>query len=357
MLKQVSVAVVVLAAAGATAVVLTRDARAQKTPGAERIAVETVEITKGDLSTSSSLTGTLGYGAARVVKGAAAGVVTWLPKTGKVVKRGGVLYRVNDAPVPLFLGSPPLYRPLAAKDTVGRDVAMVNRNLKALGYATGVQPRTAGPLGKEVRKGEDVLTDSLLKAIKRWQRDTGLPEDGKLEVGDVAVLPAAVRVESVSAVPGDAAAGELMTVTPTKKVVTVPASPGAAGSLGEDDKVGLRMPDGTESTGRISAIATVAQPGDDPGAQQQVAVTVTMDDPEAAGRLDGGSIEVRVPGESRKGVLTVPVNALLALQEGGYALQLPDGRLVQAETGLFAQGMVEVSGAGLRAGLRVVTTS
>ncbi|WP_306214061.1 efflux RND transporter periplasmic adaptor subunit [Actinoplanes sp. RD1] len=355
MLKQVSVAVVVLAAAGTAAVVLTRDAGARKTPTAEKIAVETVEITKGDLSTSSTLGGTLGYGAPRVVKGAAAGVVTWLPKTGKVVKRGGVLYRVNDAPVPLFLGSPPLYRTLAAKDTTGRDVAMVNRNLKALGYATGVQPLTVGK--KDVRKGEDVLTAALLAAIKRWQRDTGMPEDGKLEVGDVAVLPAAVRVESVSAVPGDAAAAELMTVTPTRKVVTVQASPDEAGSLDEDDKVGLRMPDGTESTGRIGAIATVAQPGEDPGGQQQVAITVTLDDPDAAGRLDGGSIEVRVPGESRKGVLTVPVNALLALQEGGYALQLPDGSLVQAETGLFAKGMVEVSGAGLRAGLRVVTTS
>jgi hypothetical protein len=56
-------------------------------------------------------------------------------------------------------------------------------------------------------------------------------------------------------------------------------------------------------------------------------------------------------------VLAVPVNALLALREGGYALQLPDDTLLPVETGLFAMGLVEVTGEGLREGLAVVTTS
>ena len=61
--------------------------------------------------------------------------------------------------------------------------------------------------------------------------------------------------------------------------------------------------------------------------------------------------------EVRKGVLAVPVNALLALAEGGYAVEVErDGprQLFGVRTGLFAEGQVEVTGGGLRAGDLVV---
>ena len=41
--------------------------------------------------------------------------------------------------------------------------------------------------------------------------------------------------------------------------------------------------------------------------------------------------------------LSVPVEALLALAEGGYALERPDGSLVGVETGAFADGYVAVT--------------
>jgi hypothetical protein len=47
---------------------------------------------------------------------------------------------------------------------------------------------------------------------------------------------------------------------------------------------------------------------------------------------------------------------LLALAEGGYGLQIVESggtRVVAVKTGLFADGRVEVSGAGLAAGLTV----
>ncbi|MGI9121181.1 MAG: hypothetical protein ACR2G7_13870 [Acidimicrobiales bacterium] len=52
-----------------------------------------------------------------------------------------------------------------------------------------------------------------------------------------------------------------------------------------------------------------------------------------------------------------PRQALVALAEGGYGLEVADGaarRYVRVETGLFAEGMVEVSGDGLAEGMRVV---
>jgi hypothetical protein len=57
-------------------------------------------------------------------------------------------------------------------------------------------------------------------------------------------------------------------------------------------------------------------------------------------------------------VLAVPVDAVLALAEGGYALEVVDeaGRthLVGVELGVFADGMVEVRG-DIAAGDQVVT--
>jgi multidrug efflux pump subunit AcrA (membrane-fusion protein) len=68
---------------------------------------------------------------------------------------------------------------------------------------------------------------------------------------------------------------------------------------------------------------------------------------------------VELVANARRGVLAVPVTALLALAGGGYGVEViePAGthRLVPVRTGLFATTMVEVSGAGLAEGTRVVT--
>jgi hypothetical protein len=59
-------------------------------------------------------------------------------------------------------------------------------------------------------------------------------------------------------------------------------------------------------------------------------------------------------------VLAVPVNALLALASGGYAVEAVGAggvhTLVAAQVGLFddAAGLVQVQGPSLHAGLRVV---
>jgi multidrug efflux pump subunit AcrA (membrane-fusion protein) len=72
--------------------------------------------------------------------------------------------------------------------------------------------------------------------------------------------------------------------------------------------------------------------------------------------LDGAPVTVGFTGETRKNVLAVPVNALLADAKGGYSVEVVDSagrRLVPVELGVFADGQVEVSGNGLKAGMRV----
>ena len=63
---------------------------------------------------------------------------------------------------------------------------------------------------------------------------------------------------------------------------------------------------------------------------------------------------------SVENALVVPVNTLLALAGGGYAVEVVNTagvhRLVPITLGLFddAEGLVQVSGSGVRAGQRVV---
>ena len=60
-------------------------------------------------------------------------------------------------------------------------------------------------------------------------------------------------------------------------------------------------------------------------------------------------------------VLAVPVSALVALLEGGYAVEVVDDdgsrRYVAVETDLFDDGWVEVRGDGLSEGQSVVVAS
>jgi hypothetical protein len=85
-------------------------------------------------------------------------------------------------------------------------------------------------------------------------------------------------------------------------------------------------------------------------------MTVRLTQPAAAGHLDQAPVSVNIVSAQARDVLAVPVSALVALAGGGYAVDVVQGgaaHLVAVRTGLFAQTLVQVSGAGLTAGLRV----
>ncbi|WP_326549817.1 peptidoglycan-binding protein [Micromonospora sp. NBC_01813] len=377
-------------------------------PETEPVWVATTEVVRMDISDARELDGTLGYGTARPVRGTD-GVLTWLPEQGSVVERGEPLYRVDDQPVLLFYGGTPLFRTLDTPNLVGRDVRVVADNLDALGYRIGWQPpvgtavtvptapdadhdhdqdqdqdqdadqdnppdsaqspaptqnadsgRQPTPAGGvvTVRTGDAVLTSELISAIRRWQRDRDAPDTGTLRPGEVAVLPGKVRVDAINTLPGDNAATDIMSVTPTEKIITVRVAVGEASGMVPDAPLTITLPDGATAPGRIAAIGTVvADPEGQPGQEPQLSVSVVPDDPAGVAALESAPVRVQFRTEVREQVLAVPVGALLALAEGGYAVQLTDGTLIAVETGLFTRGMVEVTGAGLDEGMTVVTTS
>ncbi|GIJ45252.1 hypothetical protein Val02_21380 [Virgisporangium aliadipatigenens] len=360
-------AVVVVVAAGA-AMYPHRDPGGRAN-GGPASTVPTAVVTRGDLSTGRSMSGTWGVGVPRTVVNGRAGVVTWLPPAGATIDRGQVLYRLDGAAVPLFFGSPTLTRTLSDPGTVGRDVALVVDNLRALGYPVGPQPgpgavvdgadaltqvSTDGETRRvrvAVREGDGVLTAAVIDALRQWQRDNGLDADGRLEVGDIAVAPGAVRVDVPLARAGDAASGALMTVVSAARVVTVRAPAIDVDAVRDGGGAIVRLPGGTELPGRVAAVEPLGQHGD---GRRTATVTVVADRPDAAQLPDGVEVTVDIAGRSRLGVLTVPVNAVIDLPDGSHAVQPPDAAPVAVTVGLVSRGVVEISGAGVREGMRVV---
>jgi peptidoglycan hydrolase-like protein with peptidoglycan-binding domain len=307
---------------------------------------DTVAVRKTDLAERQTVTGELGYGTAQKLNGRRQGTITALPAVGMVLDRGSVVYQVDAKPVVLFLGSLPLYRAVGTGMTDGPDVKLVEENLRDLGYSGFGTPN-------------EKFTAATEAAIKKWQKKLGVDQTGVIELGDVVVTPAPVRVSTVSATLGADAAGAVLEFTDTTRWVTV--------ELDEDQKdlavVGAKVTltiGGKEVPGTVTSV--VAEPpsdSQDPNADQsqKYSATVSIDDVAAIGAVDSGSVDVVVTSGEHTGVLAVPVGALLALAEGGYAVESASGTLVAVTTGLFADGLVEVSGDGLTEGMKVVTTS
>jgi hypothetical protein len=156
-------------------------------------------------------------------------------------------------------------------------------------------------------------------------------------------------------------------VSSTERQVTIALDAAQQASIKVGDKATIVLPNNDTTPGVVSSVGSVATtPSDNGSGQNQtptVDVQITPTHPAATGRLDQAPVQVSVVTASVENVLVVPVNALLALAGGGYAVETVDRagvhRLVAVSTGLFddSQGLVEVTDTSLAAGQRVVVPS
>ncbi|WP_327710273.1 peptidoglycan-binding protein [Streptomyces sp. NBC_00464] len=356
----------------------------------------TVRVEQGTLTEQREIDGTLGHGAEVPFRIRAEGTVTWLPEAGAKVGRGGTVLRVDDRPVALLYGSLPMYRELALRQpdlpATGSDDSTSGGTEKGEPRASPEpqpssapqSPSTPRPLyGMDVRQFEtnlsalgytgftvdDEYTGLTAEAVERWQRDLGLPQTGRVAVGDVLYAPGPVRIANTGIRIGADATGDPVTYTSTSRMVTMEAPAADLEWAERGTAVTVELPDGRTVKGEVAQVGRDATAPDAPGSGQDegpdaggpaaggavVSVVVAFDDQKAVGRLESGPVTVRYVLRRHKDVLTVPVAALVALAEGGYALEPADGTgaFVPVGTGLFADGLVEVSGSGIRAGTKV----
>lgn len=301
---------------------------------------ETATVTRQTLVQRTTVKGTLGHGEA-VVRGHqgaggadGGGTVTWLPGVGDVVDRGGVLFKVDERPTVLLLGALPVYRELGT-GAEGEDVRQLEENLVALGY-TGFTVDTK-------------FTESTAQAVKKWQKDRGVEKTGTVGPSDVLVASGPVRVDALKVRVGDAAAAEILTTTGVDRAISVDLDISDRDRAVEGGTVTVELPGGATTEAVVSAVGSPEVVEDEsgmPGASDKTTIPVTVTLPDGTD-ADSGSVKVTFVAAERPDVLTVPVAALLALAEGGYGVEVvEDGtsRIVAVETGMFADGSVEITG-------------
>ena len=374
---------VVLAGAIATGGVVAASSGKRAASATQQLPVKTVKVEKRELSAMVSLDGTLTYragpdGTPYLVVNQAHGTYTGLPHAGQVISQGQVLYRVDDTPVVLLYGSTPAYRSLSAGAT-GADVAELNADLVALGYATPAQLNPAS----------SYFGSATTTALEKLQAAVGLAQTGTLAFGQAVFEPTAVRVTSLSAQlgTGTQTGATVIQGSSTARDVRVALGASQQTEVAVGDKVTITLPDNKTTPGVVSSVGTVATcppgsgsgsgsgagsgsggPGTDtcsssgPGSSNSPTVTVDVapSDPAATGTWDQGPVQVTITTANAPGALVVPVTALLARSSGGYAVEVVDRggvhRLVAVSLGLFddADGLVQVSGTELAAGQEVV---
>ncbi|MEU4560359.1 peptidoglycan-binding protein [Actinoplanes sp. NPDC023936] len=303
----------------------------------------TADVREETLVDTEEHDGELGFGDPAALTTKLAGTVTSIPGNGATVKRGEPLYSLDNDPVVLLYGSLPAYRDLSP-GVEGADVKQFEKNLRALGYR-----------GFTV---DDEYTSATADAVEEWQDDLGISETGTVPLGRVIFQPSAVRVESGTAAPGDTAqpGTEILKISGVRRVVTVDLEVADQRLAKKGAKVDVTLPDGKVAPGRVADVESTIETAENPAEEDTTVLTLTITFDKPVDGLDGAGVTVGFTSSQRENVLTVPVNALLALAEGGYGLEVVDGgatRIVAVETGLFANGRVEVSGGGLTEGMKV----
>jgi peptidoglycan hydrolase-like protein with peptidoglycan-binding domain len=263
--------------------------------------------------------------------------------------------------VSLFYGEETSWRTLAMGSSPGSDIRQLEENLAALGF---------DPDGAMVI--DDIFDEATEQAVMLWEESLGSTVDGSVSASDLVYSPGPVKVGdagegvklgmavnsgamlvnlvAVSKVEIDSTGSE--SVESTQKIVL--QLPVDDRDLIEDGSaVVVELADGTELDALVSTIGAPVT-GESGSTVEVVVVPVEpIDD-----AWTGTNVTVHVTSDLAEGVLTVPVSALLALVEGGYAVEVIETgdstRLIAVETGMFADGLVEISGDGLSEGLLVV---
>jgi peptidoglycan hydrolase-like protein with peptidoglycan-binding domain len=288
---------------------------------------------------------------------------TMLPAVGALIARGQSVCAISGRPTVLLYGSVVPSRAFLDGMSAGADVAALNANLDALGYARGLSG--------------DTFSSATEAAVRAFQSAHGMSATGELALGSVVFERGPVRVTSVTPEVGASVSpGPVLGIASTVPQVTIALSAAQQSSVKVGDPVSISLPNDATTPGVVSSVGTVAKApagkggegggggggenGEEGGAT--IEVDVTPSDPKAMGHLDQAPVTVSITTASAANALVVPIDALLALAGGGYALEVAQGSVHHLEAvtlGLFddAEGLVQVNGPSVSAGQRVVVPS
>lgn len=295
---------------------------------------------------------------------AAHGTISNLAAAGTPVVTGTVLFADNSVPVIAIEGDaaalPALDRVLNVGVSDGADVKLLERALADLGF---------DPNG--TMTVDDHFDEATAAVVAAWQAKIGATAADPVTVpkGAYVVVPSGLLmgagwVADGAAITGDSVVAAL--TVPAREVSTTAPVGDSTFVLGASIEV--EFPDGTRQTGTVVEVGTTAtNASNTPGATPSVPITIRVDNiPASVESFVQIPVTLRVVSDEAKNAFVVPVGALVALAEGGYAVEVVDAtnadgtftsHLIGVTTGLFADGFVAVTGDQLAEGQSVVVPS
>lgn len=272
------------------------------------------------------------------------GTVTEPLAVGSSLSHGSTVYLVDEIPV------------VALTDLDAVSAEFISDTFTTLELEAALAEGGYDPDAEMTVDG--TVTDATRAAIERWQNAAGVPVTGQDDPGYYVAVPERRVVESILIADGSlvTAGGPILTASISRLSVQVVVEVADADEFEVGQDVTIELADETTAVGVVVDISEVAQgatPQDSPTVEISVDVFAEADQ-----NLIEGPVTVLNAGEIIEGATVVPTRALVALAEGGFAVERinADGSrsLVGIELGTFDDGVVEVVGGDVSPGDNVV---
>ena len=201
--------------------------------------------------------------------------------------------------------------------------------------------------------GEQAAVTAAQRAVAEAQAAYDQTNWNTVGPNTVLVVPeSAIRIDNVQAKVG-LAAENVLTWTQTILYGRVDLTAGQRQLLATGQAAIMKLPNGSEVAGTLGEITESRQ---DPQTYQTIPASarIDIDDQTALAELGTSAVTVSFVQDEAENTLVVPVTALMALAEGGYCVERPDGTLVAVEVGLIADTRAQISSPELSEGDEVV---
>ena len=211
----------------------------------------------------------------------------------------------------------------------------------------------------DVNSPPDTTAEQTQVAAAQRQVDdaqAALDQLGMNTVGPQSVLVVPedqIRIDSVVAKVGLAADNTVLTWTQTTLYGKANLTDAQKAMLATGTKAIMTLTDGTEVDGTVGDISD-AKPDPVSGQTTPAGVRIDIADQTAVAKLGPGAVKISFVQDEVEDTLVVPVTALMALAEGGYCVERPDGTLVPVTIGLVADTRVQIFSDDLHEGDQVV---
>jgi hypothetical protein len=222
------------------------------------------------------------------------------------------------------------------------------------------EPKSEEPKSKEPKSEEPKSEEPKSKEPKSNEPKSKEPKSKE---------PKSEEPESKDPGSGNGAGEVVLTTTSTQQLVQLKVKPEQQQLARVGESAPVSLPGGGVDQGRIIEVGSVATESEKGGGNggggekgsggegESATITVTLALQHQVAHLDQAPVSVELVKSVRHDVLAVPATALTATGGGGYAVEVLEGGRradLPVTPGMFANGYVQVEGAGLHEGQTVV---